>query len=268
MSRPMLIIVCAGAFLPFMFWAQHPQRGTLPLGPAPGPADESWLIEALFVQANMIEGGEVMFLVCIDEPDPKKGPPAPSVFAKVDGRAVRAFGVDRKPLDIPELNKRLSIRAAAVVVHSQPPDPFFLKALNASTVIFVVPKKLFHQLRKPAGLEQLCGWWSEVKPGEKAQLANDHWRIEEKTIGVHRGGKLDSSMTYTIDAMGYPKTIDLTPDRGPAKGKVLKGIYDRDGNTLKVCYVSPDADMPEKAQRPKDFGAKGAVTLVFERLLP
>jgi uncharacterized protein (TIGR03067 family) len=75
-------------------------------------------------------------------------------------------------------------------------------------------------------------------------------------------------MTYKADATGYPKTIDLTPDRGPARGKVLKGIYDLDGNTLKVCYVAPDAGEPEKAERPKEFGAKGTVTVAFGRLSP
>lgn len=61
MNRLMLIVVIAVAFLA-MSRAQDRQPGTLPPGPAPGPADNSWLVEALFVQANMIEGGEVMFV--------------------------------------------------------------------------------------------------------------------------------------------------------------------------------------------------------------
>jgi uncharacterized protein (TIGR03067 family) len=209
-----------------------------------------------------------MFLCPIEEPDRKKIPPPPAIFAKVDGKAVRAFGTDRKPLDLAELSRRLSIRAAAVVVHGQPPDPFFLKVLNERSVIFVVPKKLFDQLKKPAERELLGGWWSEVKPGQKALLTNDHWIIEEKKIAVYRGGKLDSYLSYKIDADGYPKTIDLTSDRGPAKGKVLKGIYELDGNTLTVCYVAPDTAEAEKAARPKELGAKGAVTVTFQRLPP
>ena len=95
----------------------------------------------------------------------------------------------------------------------------------------------------------------------------DHWIIGKK-IAVHHGGKLDGYMTYKADATDYPKTIDLTPDWGPAKGKVLKGIYDLDGNTLKICYVSPTTEEPEKSERPKEIGAKGTVTLVFGRVLP
>jgi uncharacterized protein (TIGR03067 family) len=256
-----LVLLVAVAFLPLL-GAQD--RQVLPPGPPPGPTEgTAWLVDALFVQANMVEGGQVLFLVPhADETVP------PSVLVKVDGKAVRAFGTDRKPLDITELNKRLSVRAAAVVVHGQPPDPFFLKALNDRSVVFVVAKKLFDQMAKMASAELLPGWWNVMKAGEKANTpSGDHWIIEEK-IAVHRGGKLDGYMSYKADATDYPKTIDLTPDRGPAKGKVLKGIYHLDANTLKVCYVSPDTADPEKADRPKEFGAKGTITLVFGRVVP
>jgi uncharacterized protein (TIGR03067 family) len=269
MNRLMLIVVVAGAFLTVL-GAQDGRRGTLPAGPPPGPAPgTAWLVDALFMQANMIEGGEVMFWVSVAEPDPKKFPAPPAVFVKVDGKAVRAVGVDRKPLDIPELNKRLSIRVAVVVVHGQPPDPFFLKVLNERSVVFVVPKKLFDQLAKGAGADSLQGWWTVMKAGEKGDAATpDHWDIQEKKIALHRDGKLESVMTYKADADDYPMTIDLTPDRGPAKGKALKGIYEVDSNTLKICYVSPTTEEPEKAERPKQFGAKGTVTVVFGRMVP
>jgi uncharacterized protein (TIGR03067 family) len=267
MNRPAFVVLVALALRPAVGAQDRPH--TLPPGPPPGPADGTYLINALILQANMIEGGQVMFLVPRDEPDPKKLPPPPAFFATVDGKAVRAFGNDRKPLDIPELNKRLSIRAAVVVVHGQPPDPFFLKVLNERSVVFVVPKKLFDQMAKAAGGEPLPGWWNVVKAGEKgAAPTGDHWVIEAKRIAVHRGGKLDGYLTYQAGASDYPKTIDLTPDHGPAKGKVLKGIYDLDGNTLTICFVSPTTAEPEKAERPKEIGAKGTVTLVFGRVLP
>jgi uncharacterized protein (TIGR03067 family) len=155
-----------------------------------------------------------------------------------------------------------------VVVHSQPPDRFFLKALNERSVVFVVTKKLFDRMAKGADGEPLPGWWNVMKTGEKGNVpTGDHWIIGEK-IAVHDGGKLDGYMMYKADATDYPKTIDLTPDWGPAKGKVLKGIYDLDGNTLKICYVSPTTEEPEKSERPKEIGAKGTVTLCFGRVLP
>ncbi|HEX4614095.1 MAG TPA: TIGR03067 domain-containing protein [Urbifossiella sp.] len=91
--------------------------------------------------------------------------------------------------------------------------------------------------------------------------------IGEK-IALHRAGKLGGYMAYKADGTGYPMTIDLTPDRGPAKGKGLKGIYELDGNSLKICYVSPATEEPEKAERPKKMGAEGTVTVAFGRVTP
>jgi uncharacterized protein (TIGR03067 family) len=233
----------------------------LPPGPPPGPTEGTpWLVEALFVQANMVEGGQVLILAPSE--DAKS---SPSILVKADGKAVRAFGTDRRPLDVAELNRRLTPRAAAVVVHGQPPDRFFLKALNDHAVVLVVPKKLFDQMAKSAGVEPLPGWWN-VNAGEKGATTGEHWTFDGKKVGRYRDGKLESYMAYTADATGYPKTIDLTPDRGPSKGEVIKGIYELDGNTLRICYASPDTG--GKAERPKEFGAKGTVTVVFERLAP
>jgi hypothetical protein len=148
------VVLLVAVSLPPVLGAQD--RPVLPPGPPPGPADgTARLIDALFVQANMVEGGQVLFLV----PSADENAP-PAEILRVDGKAVRALGTDRKPSSIAELNKRLSVRAAAVVVHGQPPDPFFLKALNERTVVFVVTKKLFDRMARAAGGERLAGWWN------------------------------------------------------------------------------------------------------------
>jgi uncharacterized protein (TIGR03067 family) len=246
------------------------ERGTLPPGPPPGPEwGTAWLRHALLVQANMVEGGEVLLGVpAPEDPNPDK-PLPPGRLLKVDGKAVRAFGTDRKPLTIDELNRRLSIRVAAVVVHSEPLDPFFMKALNERTVVFVVTKKLYDQFAKGAGEDMLPGFWVIAKSGEKGNTpTNQYWLIDGGKIKVLTGEKVAGRITYKADGTDYPKIIDLTADFGPAKGKTLKGIYELDGNKLKICYVSPEAENPEKAERPKDFGAKGMVTVEFGRMVP
>jgi uncharacterized protein (TIGR03067 family) len=48
----------------------------------------------------------------------------------------------------------------------------------------------------------------------------------------------------------------------------LKGIYALDGDKLKICYVSPQAEDPEKVERPKSFDAEGTGVWVFERSKP
>jgi hypothetical protein len=79
-----------------------------------------------------------------------RGEQVPSVIAKVDGKEVRAVGIDRKPLAVAELEKRLTGWTTAVVVQAEfeVPDPFFLKVLHERSVIFVLPKKLFAPMAK------------------------------------------------------------------------------------------------------------------------
>jgi RNA polymerase sigma factor (sigma-70 family) len=71
---------------------------------------------------------------------------------------------------------------------------------------------------------------------------------------------------HKLDRATTPKSIDLIPQEGPAKGKTLRGIYSLEGDQLKICYVSPSIPEPEKKARPSEFAAKkgsGHVLLVF-----
>jgi uncharacterized protein (TIGR03067 family) len=264
------IILTLLSFLILLPQAPAQERGTLPPGPPPGPEwGTAWMRDALFVQANMFEGGEVLLMVPNPEDTNPDKPLPPGRFMKVDGKKVRAFGTDRKPLSVDELNRRLAIRTAVVVVHSEPPDPFFLKALNERTVVFVVTKKLYDQMVKGAGEQLLESFWVVVKAGEKGNSpTNEYWLLDRGKIKVLFGEKVEGHMTYKADGTDYPMTIDLTADFGPAKGKTLKGIYELDGNKLKICHVSPDVEKPEKAERPKEFGAKGTVVVEFRRMVP
>lgn len=58
-----------------------------------------------------------------------------------------------------------------------------------------------------------------------------------------------SKVTFKIDATKTPKTIDSTPN-GPAKSPPVLGIYEFEGDKLKVCNSRPG--MP----RPTSFDAK------------
>jgi uncharacterized protein (TIGR03067 family) len=53
--------------------------------------------------------------------------------------------------------------------------------------------------------------------------------------------------TQTMDSSKSPKTIDVTMTEGPNKGTVMLGIYEFDGDTLKVCFD------PQGKQRPTEF---------------
>ena len=53
--------------------------------------------------------------------------------------------------------------------------------------------------------------------------------------------------TQKIDPSKSPKTIDVTMTEGPNKGAVMLGIYEIDGDTLKVCFD------PQGKKRPTEF---------------
>jgi uncharacterized protein (TIGR03067 family) len=61
------------------------------------------------------------------------------------------------------------------------------------------------------------------------------------------GDKVIQVGTQKIDPSKSPKAIDVTITGGPSKGKVMLGIYEIDGATLKVCFD------PEGKERPTGF---------------
>jgi uncharacterized protein (TIGR03067 family) len=74
---------------------------------------------------------------------------------------------------------------------------------------------------------------------------------------VKNGTEVIAAGTQTIDPSKSPKAIDVTMTEGPMKGVVLLGIYEIDGDTLRVCF-----DMGGK-KRPTEFKSPpGSETLV------
>ena len=61
------------------------------------------------------------------------------------------------------------------------------------------------------------------------------------------GDKVVQAGTQKIDPSKSPKAIDVTMTEGPSKGAVMLGIYEFDGDTLKVCFD------PQGKKRPTEF---------------
>ena len=74
---------------------------------------------------------------------------------------------------------------------------------------------------------------------------------------VKKGDEVIQVGTQKLDPSKSPKTIDVTMTEGLNKGTVMLGIYEIDGDTLKVCF---DA---EGKKRPTEFkSAPGSQTFV------
>jgi uncharacterized protein (TIGR03067 family) len=64
---------------------------------------------------------------------------------------------------------------------------------------------------------------------------------------VKKGDEVIQVGTQELDPSKSPKTITVTMTEGPNKGTVMLGIYEFDGDTLKVCFD------PEGKKRPTEF---------------
>ena len=74
---------------------------------------------------------------------------------------------------------------------------------------------------------------------------------------LKKGDEVVQVGTQKIDPSKSPKTIDVTMHEGPNKGAVMLGIYEIDGDTLRVCFD------PEGKKRPTKFkSASGSQTFV------
>jgi uncharacterized protein (TIGR03067 family) len=74
---------------------------------------------------------------------------------------------------------------------------------------------------------------------------------------VKRGDEVIQVGTQKLDPSKSPKAIDVTVTEGLNKGAVMLGIYEIDGDTLKVCFDE------EGKKRPTEFkSAPGSQTFV------
>lgn len=105
--------------------------------------------------------------------------------------------------------------------------------------------------------EKIQGTWK----AEKATLGGMDAPAQEleKMVLEFKGNKAtprdkqDNPADFTLDATKKPKTMDLKT----AKGETMQGIYELDGDTLKVC-LSREGERPTKFE-----SAEGSRTMVI-----
>jgi len=120
-----------------------------------------------------------------------------------------------------------------------------------------------------ADKDKLQGEWSLVtreENGESKKIAegDEHYiklKIDgDKIVATVEG--TDHNTTFVVDSSKKPKTIDLTIKGGEKDGTVMKGFFELDGDTLKMCIGSPQAP-----DRPAEFKSKDEVkVLTFKRV--
>ena len=87
----------------------------------------------------------------------------------------------------------------------------------------------------------------EVRKSIKLVVKDDKYTV---TVG-----KQVDQGTVKLKPSAKPKEMDITGTEGPNKGKTILAIYERNGDTLRVCY-----DLSGK-NRPKEFKTKEGTQL-------
>jgi uncharacterized protein (TIGR03067 family) len=117
--------------------------------------------------------------------------------------------------------------------------------------------------------QELQGTWTATKAERDGKAADD---VIGNRLSFARGGFLIESKdgntlsagVVRLDPGAKPAGIDFEHTEGVLTGKVWKGIYALDGDTLTICDNAPNLDR----SRPVLFEAKsgsGYVLITFER---
>jgi uncharacterized protein (TIGR03067 family) len=102
-------------------------------------------------------------------------------------------------------------------------------------------------------LERFRGTWARVS--ENADVARWTLVYEGNKAHAYEGDRLDNKGVLKTDPYKVPKTYEYTPSEGSIKGETVLGIYELDGDTLRICYVCASSNRA----RPTEFsiGPKG-----------
>jgi len=94
--------------------------------------------------------------------------------------------------------------------------------------------------------------------GHQLTFAGDRFTIRSKGKVVYQG-------TYTTDPSAKPATIDFKNTAGEMKGKRWLGIYEMDGDTLKICDNADDVSKGRLGALVTTAGS-GQILITFKRV--
>jgi uncharacterized protein (TIGR03067 family) len=116
----------------------------------------------------------------------------------------------------------------------------------------------------PKDLKELQGTWSVTtieKGGErppkglqklKVTFTTERMIMEASAPDEKPEKAFKREFTFKIDSSKTPKSIDLVPLEEPNKGEVIEGIYQLDGDELKVCIPNQKMESrPTELKSPK-----------------
>ena len=120
----------------------------------------------------------------------------------------------------------------------------------------------------PSEREKHQGTWSVVSFVREGKATSREIvdSIERIVEGDHvvwkRNGKSFAGTTMKLDPATVPASIDLIPDGGPDREKIVRGIYKIEGDILTLCTSDPDKSRPQGF---KAGAGSGQTLMTFRR---
>jgi uncharacterized protein (TIGR03067 family) len=122
--------------------------------------------------------------------------------------------------------------------------------------------------------QKIQGSWKLVKfdtPPERRPpeefVAKARLVFNNKRLITRIGTDVVDETTFTIDATKTPKWLDTVSTVGRLKGKVAKGIYELNGDDLKICIGPPGQQRPTEFKVAADANQQTGV-MFFKREKP
>jgi uncharacterized protein (TIGR03067 family) len=95
------------------------------------------------------------------------------------------------------------------------------------------------------GQHQITAGERDGKPMDEAVLKGCTFRFAgEKVTAATKDGTAFLTAEYTLDAAKKPCVIVMKLTEGTDKGKELRGLIERNGDTIRVVYAGPGAEAP------------------------
>jgi len=137
-------------------------------------------------------------------------------------------------------------------------------------LLLALPALLLIAPADPAGsdLDRLQGTWVLVEMQREGEdvPAEDFkgWTAvyEGNRITLRDGDRVRRRGIVTLDPSRKPKAINTWDQDGPYEDQTVPGIYELDGDTLRLCFSRPGSE------RPKEFDTKtrpGVLYCVYRR---
>jgi uncharacterized protein (TIGR03067 family) len=139
--------------------------------------------------------------------------------------------------------------------------------LALSAILLVAAEPPADAVKKD--MSALEGEWTMTSGEREGEAFPDEYvksgkrEVKDGVSTVTIGDSILIKSNFTVDPTKKPKAIDFEVIDGQGKGTKLHGIYEIDGDTMKICLTVADKD------RPTDFTTKadgGRTLTVWKRV--